>query len=105
RLGISTLFNWLGPLANPAGAAFQLLGVGRPEMLDLVAGALAKLGTRRSFVVCSRDGLDEVSLSAATLVREVHGNEISAWEWKPIDFGLDACNLVELRAACPAASA
>src|SRR5262249_4656374 len=68
RLGVPTLFNWLGPLANPAGAAYQLVGVGRRELLDLLAGTLSRLGTKRAFVVCSRDGLDEVSLSAPTEV-------------------------------------
>src|SRR5262245_49236322 len=71
RLGIGTLLNCLGPLANPAGAAYQLLGVGRPELLDRMAGALARLGTGRALVVCGRDGLDEVSLGGPTLVREV----------------------------------
>src|SRR5205814_5106600 len=71
RLGVGTLFNWLGPLANPAGAAYPLLGVGRLELLDLMAGALARLGTRHALVVCSRDGLGEGSLSAPTPVREV----------------------------------
>jgi anthranilate phosphoribosyltransferase len=98
RLGVATLFNWLGPLANPAGACYQLLGVGRRDLLDLVAGALAKLGTRRALVVCSRDGLDEVSLSAPTDVREVRGGAVSACEWTPDNFGLAGCCLENLRA-------
>src|SRR5438309_621101 len=73
RLGVFTLFNCIGPLANPAGAAYQLLGVGRLDWLDRLAGALARLGTRHALLVCSRDGMDEVSLSAPTLVREVRG--------------------------------
>ncbi len=105
RLGVGTLFNCLGPLANPAGAAHQLLGVGRPELLDLMAGALAHLGTRRALVVCGRDGLDEVSLSAPTLVREVRGHTVTAWEWTPADFGLEACTLAELQVDGPEASA
>jgi anthranilate phosphoribosyltransferase len=105
RLGVGTLFNWLGPLANPAGAAHQLLGVGRPDLLDLMAGALARLGTRRAFIVCSRDGLDEVSLSAPTLVREVCGNVVRAWEWTPAEFGLEPCSLAELHADGPDESA
>jgi anthranilate phosphoribosyltransferase len=105
RLRIATLFNCLGPLANPAGAAYQLLGVGRPELLDLMAGALARLGTRRALVVCGRDGLDEVSLAAPTLVREVRGHAVTAWEWTPADFGLDPCALSELQADGPEASA
>jgi anthranilate phosphoribosyltransferase len=105
RLGVGTLFNWLGPLANPAGAEYQLLGVGRPELLDLIAGALAHLGTRRALVVWAEDGLDEVSLSAATQVREVRGHDVTAWEWKPDDFGLAPCSPQELCAEGPEASA
>jgi anthranilate phosphoribosyltransferase len=105
RLGVVTMFNWLGPLANPAGAMHQLLGVGRAEMLDPIAGALAKLGTRRALVVCSRDGLDEISLSAPTLVREVRGDQVTSWEWTAADFGLELCEIEELRADGPEASA
>jgi len=98
RLGVPTLFNWLGPLANPAGASYQLLGVGRRDLLDLIAGALARLGTRRALVVCSHDGLDEVSLSAPTEVREVRGGTIVAQEWTHKDFGLEPSPLSGLRA-------
>jgi anthranilate phosphoribosyltransferase len=105
RLGVTTLFNNLGPLANPAGATHQLLGVGRPEFLELMAGALARLDTRRGLVVHGADGLDEVSLSAPTLVREVHGNEIREWQWTARDFGLEPCSLSELRSDGPEQSA
>jgi anthranilate phosphoribosyltransferase len=105
RLGVRTLFNCLGPLANPAGASYQLLGVGREEWLDRLAAALARLGTRRAILVCGRDGLDEVSLSGPTLVREVRGNTVIAGEWNPDDFGLAACRLDELRVEGPEESA
>lgn len=105
RLGVPTIFNCLGPLANPAGAKRQLLGVGRPDLLDRMAGALAQLGAVHAFVLCSRDGLDEVSLSAATMVREVRGHELSSHEWTPDDFGLKTCSLVEVFAANGDASA
>jgi anthranilate phosphoribosyltransferase len=105
RLGVRTLFNLLGPLANPAGAAYQLLGVGRPELLDPLAGALALLGVRHALLVCGRDGFDEVSLSEPTRVREVRGHEVSAWEWAPEDFGLARCAAGELRADGPQESA
>lgn len=105
RLGVRTLFNCLGPLANPAGAAYQLLGVGRAEWLDRLAEALARLGTRHSLLVCGSDGLDEVSLSSTTLVREVKGNAVSATEWTPNDFGLAPCDLNEIRVGSPEESA
>jgi anthranilate phosphoribosyltransferase len=105
RLGVRTLFNCLGPLVNPAEAAYQLLGVGRAEWLDPLAGALARLGVRRAFLVHSRDGLDEVSLSAATAVREVHRGSVREFEWMPSDFGLSPCSLSELKVSGPQESA
>jgi anthranilate phosphoribosyltransferase len=97
RLGVRTLFNCLGPMLNPAGAPYQLIGVGRPEWLDPVAGALARLGSRHALLVYSRDGLDEVSLSAPTLVREVREHTVKAREWSSDDFGLARCAASELR--------
>jgi anthranilate phosphoribosyltransferase len=105
RLGVRTLFNCLGPLANPAGAAYQLLGVGRPEWLDRLALALARLGTRHALLVCGADGLDEVTLSGPTRVREVTGDSVTSHEWQPEDFGLAPCRLAELRAEGPDESA
>jgi anthranilate phosphoribosyltransferase len=105
RLGVPTLFNCLGPLANPARASCQLLGVGRSEWLDRMAGALAILGTRFALLVHSRDGLDEVSLSAPTMVRQVRGHEVRELEWTPADFGLRDCTLDELRTTGARASA
>lgn len=105
RLGVRTIFNLLGPLANPAGAEYQLLGVGWPELLDPMAGALARLGTRHALVVCGPAGFDEVSLSGRTQVREVSSNTVAAWEWTPADFGLELCQLDELRVADAAESA
>jgi anthranilate phosphoribosyltransferase len=105
RLGVPTIFNCLGPLANPAHAAYQLLGVGKPELLDPMAGALARLGIRRAFLVCAQDGLDEVSLHGPTLVREVRGKAVSSHTWVSSDFGLAPTTLAELRASGPAESA
>jgi anthranilate phosphoribosyltransferase len=105
RLRLRTLFNCLGPLANPGRVPYQLLGVGRPELLEPLAGALARLGTRRALLVCGRDGLGEVSLSAPTRVREVCGAAIREWEWEPADFGLEPCALEDLRVDGPEESA
>jgi anthranilate phosphoribosyltransferase len=105
RLRSRTLFNCLGPLANPAGACYQLLGVGRPDLLDPLAGALQRLGVQRALLVCGRDGLDEVSLSAPTLVRDVRGGEVHEREWRADDFGLESCDLDALRAEGPEESA
>ena len=105
RLGVRTLFNLLGPLANPASAPYQLLGVGKPELLDPLAGALAEIGTRQAVLVCSRDGLDEVSLAAPTVVRIVRGGEWESREWNPSEFGLEPVFVRSIRAAGPAESA
>jgi anthranilate phosphoribosyltransferase len=105
RLRVRTLFNYLGPLANPGRVPYQLLGVGRPELLDPLAGALTRLGTRHALLVSGHDGLGEVSLSAPTRVREVRGHEVRGWEWQPADFGLEPCALADLRADGPEESA
>jgi anthranilate phosphoribosyltransferase len=98
KLGIRTLFNLLGPLANPANAPYQLLGVGKSELLDPLAAALARLGVRQAVLVCSFDGLDEVSLAAPTMVRVVRGNEYETREWNPSEFGLAPVSTSAIRA-------
>jgi anthranilate phosphoribosyltransferase len=105
KLGVRTLFNLLGPLANPAGAPYQLLGVGKPELLDPLAGAIARLGVRQAVLVCSKDGLDEVSLAAPTMVRVVRGNEYEPRAWTPADFGLAAVSSWEIQEKDSAESA
>lgn len=105
KLGVRTLFNLLGPLANPATAPYQLLGVGKPELLDPLASAIAQLGMRQAVLVCSKDGLDEVSLAAPTMVRVVRGNEYESREWTPADFGLAAVSAWEIQAKDSAESA
>src|SRR5204863_3387862 len=73
ELAVRTIFNFLGPLTNPAGAARQLIGVSDPAYLDTIAGALARLGAVKALVVSSEDGLDEMSTSGTTRVVEVDG--------------------------------
>ena len=104
-LGVPTIFNLLGPLTNPAGAAYQLLGVGRAELRPLLAEVLARLGTRRALVVRGDDGLDEVTLSGPTQAIEVVGGQLHELTWTPADFGLEPAGLESLQVDGPTASA
>src|SRR5205807_10439833 len=79
QLDVRTIFNFLGPLTNPAGAGHQLIGVSDPDYLETMAGALARLGTRHALLVSSEDGLDELSISAPTRVVEVLDGELRRW--------------------------
>lgn len=88
ELGVRTIFNVLGPLTNPAFARRQVLGVFAERLVDIVARVLAALGTEHALVVHSRDGLDEISVSAATRVAEVRNGEIRSYELTPEEIGL-----------------
>ncbi|MFZ5828945.1 MAG: anthranilate phosphoribosyltransferase [Planctomycetota bacterium] len=91
-----TVFNILGPLANPAGAPFQVLGVGRAPLRRLMAEVLGKLGTHRAVVVHGSDGLDEVTLAGPTHVSEVTPTGICEHTWSPDEFGLPVSDRTEL---------
>ena len=93
QLAVRTIFNFLGPLTNPAGATRQLIGVSDSAYLDPLAGALARLGAERALVVSSEDGLDELSTSAPTAVVEVTGAETRRYTVCPEDFGLERATL------------
>jgi anthranilate phosphoribosyltransferase len=88
ELGVRTLFNCLGPLANPAGATHQLVGAFDDAIRPVLAGALAALGSVRAWVVRSEDGLDEMSPFAATRISEVAGGRVREFSLTPEDFGL-----------------
>jgi anthranilate phosphoribosyltransferase len=88
ELAVRTIFNFLGPLTNPAGARRQVVGVSDPAYLEALAGALARLGCDRALVVSSADGLDEISTSAPTHVVEVNGDELRRYDVSPADVGL-----------------
>src|SRR3954467_11743658 len=88
ELAVRTIFNFLGPLTNPAGARRQGIGVSEPAYPEPLAGALARLGCDRALVVSSADGLDEMSTSAPTHVVEVNGDELRRYEVSPADVGL-----------------
>lgn len=108
-LRFRTLFNLLGPLTNPAGADFQLLGTSQPEIGEKLAQSLCQLGCKRAFVICGMDGLDEVSLNDATRVWEVNpgnsDNPIASFTWTHEDFDLPSRSLQEIEVDSPSASA
>ncbi len=101
ELKMRTVFNLLGPLTNPASASRQLVGAPSAHAAELIAGALAALGTDKSFVVHGEDGLDEVSTTAPTIAFEVAGGRIERRYWTPADFGLPACRMDDIRGGDP----
>jgi anthranilate phosphoribosyltransferase len=103
-LGFRTVFNILGPLANPAGAAAQVLGVGDEDLMQLVAEALKLLGTRYAMVVHS-DGLDEISISGVTKIIELKEGQITSNELNPEDLGVKPANVEALKVKDAKASA
>ncbi|MFN2516290.1 MAG: anthranilate phosphoribosyltransferase [Pyrinomonadaceae bacterium] len=96
ELGVRTIFNLLGPLTNPAGAPYQLVGVSNAALVEPLARALTALGTKGAWVVHGLDGLDEVTLAERTLVAEAKDGGIKTFELKPEDFGLRRTSLDSL---------
>ena len=88
ELGVRTIFNILGPLTNPAGAPNILMGVFHPDLVGIQVRALQRLGAEHALVVYGRDGMDEISLGAATLVGELKDGQVREYEIHPEDFGL-----------------
>ena len=88
EMGVRTIFNILGPLTNPAGAPNQLMGVFHPDLVGIQVRVMQQLGARHVLVVWGKDGMDEVSLGAATMVGELKNGEILEYEIHPEDFGL-----------------
>jgi anthranilate phosphoribosyltransferase len=101
ELGIPTVFNYLGPLANPGRARYQVLGVSNPDMADKMLGVLAANGTRRAMVVYGDDGLDELSTTGPSTVHELvseHGHyEMSRYRVDPAELGLRIVTIEDLR--------
>lgn len=104
-LGFPTIFNLLGPLTNPAGADYQLMGASSDERARLLASALSVLGCRKALVVCGNDQLDEVCLWGDTNVYEIAVGRVTPVVWKPQDFGLEECDVSEIRVKSAAQSA
>lgn len=101
ELAVRTIFNFLGPLTNPAGASRQLIGVSDPDYLATMAGALARLGTHHALLVSSEDGLDELSISAPTSVVEVRGEELLRYSISPEEVSLRRAPLNEIPGGDP----
>ena len=101
ELGVRTLFNILGPLTNPAGAPNILMGVFHPDLVGIQVRALQRLGAEHALVVYGRDGMDEVSLGAATLVGELKNGQITEYEIHPEDFGLPMVSNRALKVETP----
>jgi len=97
EIGIRTIFNLLGPLSNPAGAKFQLMGVYDSNLVEPLTKVLSQLGIERAFVVHGMEGLDEVSITAETVVGELNGDEINIYKVKPEDFGIKRASLFEIQ--------
>jgi anthranilate phosphoribosyltransferase len=97
ELKMRTVFNLLGPLANPAGATVQVVGTTTEHNAELIAHALCNLGLRRGFVVYGRDGLDEVTTTTQTTAFEIHGGRVIRRVLSPRDFGVPSAQLADLR--------
>jgi anthranilate phosphoribosyltransferase len=101
ELGVRTIFNILGPLTNPASAPNILMGVFHPDLVGIQVRALQRLGAEHALVVYGRDGMDEVSLGATTVVGELKGGEITEYEIHPEDFGFQMSSNRALRVETP----
>ena len=99
ELGVRTIFNILGPLTNPAGAPNILMGVFHPDLVGIQVRVMQRLGANHALVVWGKDGMDEVSLGAATMVGELKNGEIDEYEIHPEDFGLSMISNRGLRVA------
>ena len=105
ELGIRSIFNILGPLTNPAGAPNILLGVFHPDLVGILVRVLQRLGAQHALVVWGRDGMDEISLGAATLVGELKNGEVKEYDIHPEDFGIAMHSGRSLKIDCAGESA
>ena len=105
ELGVPTIFNNLGPLCNPANAPHQIIGVWNENLVKKTANVLARLGTKKSWVVHGSDGLDEITLAGKTLVAEICEGKVETFEISPADFGLQESALNDFGKFPPAQSA
>ena len=105
ELAMPTIMNVLGPLANPAGARRQIVGVSHPALLELIAGGLQELGHERALVVHGEPGLDELSPLGNTTIIELRDHELRRYQVRPSEFGIKAAHAAELAGSDPAQNA
>ena len=105
ELGIATTFNFLGPLANPARVTRQVVGVSDPAMADRVVGTLAELGARHAMVFFGHDGLDELTTTDLSTVRELRDGEVHRYVLDPLDLGISRAGTSDLTGGSPAENA
>ena len=101
QLGVRTVFNILGPLSNPAGATYQLLGVYDENLVEPLARVLSNLGVKRAMVVHGHDGLDEITLTDGSTICEVSGDKLNSYFITPEQFGLSRCKPEDLTGGTP----
>ncbi|MEJ7846622.1 MAG: anthranilate phosphoribosyltransferase [Pyrinomonadaceae bacterium] len=105
ELGVPTIFNNLGPLCNPANAPHQIIGVWHKDLVEKTANVLARLGTKKSWIVHGEDGLDEITLNGATHVAEIEADSVRLFQISATDFGLKQASLESARRPTPGESA
>lgn len=101
EVGFKSIFNMLGPLTNPAGTRSQLIGVFAPELTEMFAHALNKLGSKRVFIVCGHDGLDEISICAPTRISELNNGEIKTYDFNPETYFGSLADISDIKGGTP----
>lgn len=97
EMGIRSIFNILGPLANPSGAKYQVIGIYNPKLTEVIASAMKELGVERAFVISAENGMDEFSISCATTVSEIKDGKVSTYTVTPEQFGFERVSEAELK--------
>ena len=97
EIGFRTIFNLLGPLTNPAGSKYQILGVYDANLTELIAGALCRLGVKEAMVVCGETGIDEITLTGSTKISRVKKGKVETFYLEPEELGLPRCELKDIQ--------
>ena len=105
ELGFRTVFNLLGPIINPAGPEYQMVGVYDKSLTEIIAGVLKEIGVKHAMVIASDDGMDEISTNAATKVSELRNGSITNYEINPADYGFRAGTIADYAGGTPAENA